>query len=139
PRGRKTMAPAKRERSTQAEEAQEPEGGGMSKTEAARRALEAGKEKPKDAVEYIKKEFDVDLTPQHFSSIKTQLKKKQATTGGKGRKASTRSHAVEGYLAPPPKDVTSDEPDLFAAMEAMKPLVATLGVEKVKRIAELLG
>ena len=46
----------------------------------------------------------------------------------------------EGYVAPPekPRAVTG-ETDLLAAMEAMKPLVAALGAEKVKRIADLLS
>lgn len=47
--------------------------------------------------------------------------------------------AVEGYLAPPPQHPASGETDLLDAMEAMKPLVASLGKEQVKRIVDLLG
>ena len=50
------------------------------------------------------------------------------------------SQAVEGYLSAPPKQRgTGAEPDLLDAMEAMKPLVASLGADKVKRIVDLLG
>jgi hypothetical protein len=45
---------------------------------------------------------------------------------------------VEGYLTPPPKPAQAAVSDLLDAMEAMKPLVASLGKEQVKRI-DLLG
>ena len=47
---------------------------------------------------------------------------------------------VEGYIAPPPRQpATGSRPDLLEFLEALKPLVVSLGVEKVKRLAELLG
>ena len=54
------------------------------------------------------------------------------------RKPKAAAQAVEGYLAPPsfPDDGGID---LLDAMEAMKPLIASLGAEKVKRIVDLLG
>lgn len=55
-----------------------------------------------------------------------------------GRRPKTAAPAVEGNLAPPPPAPTggSDLPD---AIEAIKPLVARLGEEQVKRIVDLLG
>jgi hypothetical protein len=41
--------------------------------------------------------------------------------------------AVEGYLAPPPKAKAMDgQNELLAAVEAMKPLMESLGADKVK-------
>ena len=43
-------------------------------------------------------------------------------------------------MAPPLKPRAVDaQPDLLTAMEAMQPLVDSLGKEQVKRILELLG
>jgi hypothetical protein len=39
----------------------------------------------------------------------------------------------------PPKLVLAGDGDLLDALEKMKPLVTSPGVEKVKRIAELMG
>ena len=79
------------------------------------------------------------MSKPHFSAVKSQLKKREG--GGaapKGRPGRKPEAAVEGYLAPP-KVVPTGEGDLLEALEAMKPLVARLGVEKVKRIVDLPG
>jgi hypothetical protein len=114
----------------------------MTKTQAARAAIADGVDSPTEAVAFIKKRFGIEMTPQHFSSIKFQQQKKseeQPPTGQRGRKVKA-TQAVEGYLAPPRKPPAMGvEPDLLAAIEAMKPLVAALGSDKVKRIADLLG
>jgi hypothetical protein len=89
-------------------------------------------------VAFIRKRFGIEMGPQHFSAVKSQFKRQGGPPRGKrGRKP---KQAVEGYLAPPPRQRQVDgETGLLSAMEAMKPLVESLGVEKVKRIAELLG
>jgi hypothetical protein len=46
---------------------------------------------------------------------------------------------IGNLIASAPRTENQCEPDLLAAIEAMKPLVAGLGSEKVKRIADLLG
>ena len=62
-----------------------------------------------------------------------------AAKGKPGRKPKeSLSQGVDGYLATPPQ-AANGEADLLAAMEAMKPLVAALGADKVKRIADLLS
>lgn len=99
--------------------------------------LAEGIDNPSVASSEIKSRFGIDVTPQHFSATKSQMKSKAGKQKGKpGRKPKA---AVEGYLAPPPKPQAAGETDLLAAMEAMKPLVAALGADKVKRIADLLG
>jgi hypothetical protein len=110
----------------------------VSKSEAARTAIAEGIEAPQDAVAFIKTRFGIVMDPQHFSAVKSQMKKKEGVPPAKrGRKP--KSQAVEGYLAPPPNPRADGDATLLAAMETMKPLVASLGVAKVKKLAELLG
>lgn len=124
------------------EEHAEPPAGGMavSKSAAAREAIAQGIDSPDDAVAFIKQRFGIEMSKPHFSAVKSQLKKREA--GGeaapKGRPGRKPKAAIEGYLAPP-KVVPTGEGDLLEALEAMKPLVASLGAEKVKRIVDLLA
>jgi hypothetical protein len=121
----------------------EPEAGGtaVSKSAAAREAIAQGIDSPEDAVAFIKQRFGIEMSKPHFSAVKSQLKKREAAGGSaapKGRRGRKPKAAVEGYLAPP-KVVPTGEGDLLEALEAMKPLVASLGAEKVKRIVDLLA
>jgi hypothetical protein len=113
--------------------------GVTSKTDAVRRALAAGKEGPQEGTAWIRQALGVEMTPQHFSAVKSQIKKREGGATGEGRPGRKPKAAVEGYLAPPPGPLSGGGPDLLAAMEAMKPLVEALGADKVKRIADLLG
>ena len=128
------------------EEDGEPKVGGrkgMNKSKAARAAIDAGYEKPIEAVAYIKRQFSIDMDPQRFSSIKSNYRKAQSEAKpGKavpapapGRKPATP--AVEGYIAPPPKQ--PDGGDLLDTLEALKPLLAQHGADKLKRMVDLLG
>lgn len=45
----------------------------ISKTDAVKAALEAGIEKPKAGVAYIKETFGIEMTPSHFSPGLTHL------------------------------------------------------------------
>ena len=116
---------------------------GMNKSKAARAAIDAGHEKPVAAVAYIKRQFGIDMNPQHFSSIKSNYRKSPGRgQAGRGdlpaaprRKGATP--AVEGYVAPPPRQ--SDGGDLLDALEALKPLIARHGADKLKRMVDLLG
>ena len=126
-------------------EADEPGGGrgGISKVEAVRQALAAGHESPEAGTDFIRRRFGIAVNRQHFSSTKSQIRKKEredASAPGAEPAPKKRSAApVEGYLAPPPEPRAEGEPDLLAAMETMKPLIAALGADKVKRIVDLLG
>lgn len=127
----------------------EPEASGkaISKAAAVRDALEQGEDSPEDGIAYIKKIHGIEMTRQTFSSYKAQQKAREAKKGvskgkpgRKPRQVAETSQAVDGYLAPPPKSAPpGGQPDLIEAMEAMKPLVASLGAEKVKRLVDLLG
>lgn len=108
---------------------------GISKAEAARRALEAGVGSPKRAIAFIKKEFGIDMTSGHFSATKSLLKKKGTMTV----KTRGRPKGSTNAVKPTPALPANGEADLLHALEAMKPLVASLGADRVKRLADLLA
>jgi hypothetical protein len=121
-------------------DAHESNGKPITKVEAVRRALAAGFEMPQEGTAYIRSEFGIELAPQHFSATKSQLKKRSLGKSPKAKPGRRPKALVEGYLAPPPKKrLPPDGSELLDAMEAMKPLVASLGKEQVKRIVDLIG
>jgi hypothetical protein len=102
----------------------------MSKADAIRAALRAGIESPTAASQYIRNRFGIEVSRTHFSAFKcNERKAENPETPG----------AVKGYLASPPNLEPIDDRDLLIALEMMKPLVASLGPDKVKRIVDLLG
>jgi hypothetical protein len=116
----------------------------ISKAEAIRRVMADGIDNPSLGSQEIKKRFGIEVTPQHFSATKAQMKSRAGSKTPKGKpgrkpKAAAPSQSVEGYLAPPPKPARTGGSELLDAMEAMKPLVASLGKEQVMRIVDLLG
>ncbi len=136
--GRKAAAKPKSETDSPEQQAldgtsPDPAGGAVSKAFAARAAIESGHENPQQAVAYIKRTFGIDMGAQHFSAVKSQLRKKEgAPKGERVRKP------LDGYLAPP-KIVPTGEGDLLDALSAMKPLIAQFGADKVKKMVDLLG
>ena len=124
---------------TQAQDA--TDGKAITKSAAASEAIAQGIESPQKASAFIKERFGIDISPQHFSAVKSQIKKKEASSAPKAKRGPKpkSAEAAKDYLAPPPKNPASGEPDLLAVMEAMKPLVSSLGADKVKRIVALLG
>ncbi|QDV36351.1 hypothetical protein [Tautonia plasticadhaerens] len=120
-------------------------GDAPNKSQAARAALDAGYEKPGEAVDYIKRSFGIDMNPQHFSAVKSQMKKKegegraakQAAPARRGRKP--KIEPENGDPAPPPRNEATGEGDLLDTLEALKPLIAQYGADKLKRMVDLLG
>lgn len=110
----------------------------IKKIDAAKAALKEGIEVPQAAVAYIAKRYGIEMHPQHFSSVKCLLKKQEQLESAANSPDAT---AMNGSVAPSPKSFqpATDEADLLAAMETIKPLIAALGAEKVKRIVDLLG
>lgn len=152
------MAKRSASRRTQSEDArpqepeQEQEGGGqeghgfaaaepgMTKIEAIRRALAEGHESPGSGTDYIRRAFGIEIGKQHFSATKSQLKSQgvRQSKGRPGRKPRTTSEqAGEGDSTP--KAALAGNAKLIDALEAIKPLVDTLGRDQVKRIVDLLG
>lgn len=61
--------------------------GKMTKADAVRAAIADGADSPADGVAYIKSKFGIDITPQHFSSYKSQQRAKAGKAPGRrGRK-----------------------------------------------------
>ncbi len=110
----------------------------MSKAGAARAALADGVVVPKEASIYIKRKFGIDISPQQFSAEKSRLKLRAGGVGPHSNQ-DLPGKGFDGYLAPPSKRSSPGEADLLMALEAMKPLIAQLGTEKVKRMVDLLG
>lgn len=104
----------------------------MSKADAIRAALRAGVESPTAASNYIREQFGIDVSKTHFSAFKSLAKRAEKVD------ACDACGAVEACPGPPRIEAISDG-DLIAALEVMKPLVASLGADKVKRIVDLLG
>lgn len=125
---------------TQKQAETDADGKAVSKSAAAREAIAQGIASPEDAVAFIKQRYGIEMSKPHFSAVKSQLKKSEAggSPAPKGRPGRKPKASVGGYPAPP-KVAPTGEGDLLQALEAMKPLVASLGVEKVKRIVDLLG
>jgi hypothetical protein len=122
-------------------EAEKPEaetGSTVSKSAAARAAIEAGHDAPEQGVSYVKREFGIDMDRQHFSAVKSQMKKKAetgATPKGKpGRKPSVAKldQVVKTIQPAVGSSVISD-------LAAVKALVEKLGVAEVVEIAKLFG
>ena len=126
----------------------------MSKASVCRAALAEGIETTEEAVRFAMTRYGMEIKPTDFTLYKSKEKAKQgvssepAKRGRKPKAASTSpepsrapAHApakVEGYLAPPPKPMSNGS-ELLDALEAMKPLVASLGKEQAHRLIELLG
>src|SRR5436305_7680820 len=68
---------------------------GISKTEAVRRAIGEGHDKPTVGLNYIRSTFGIEMSPSHFSNIKSSLagpkkgKRRGRKPGRKPREAAT--------------------------------------------------
>lgn len=111
--------------------------GGMTKSDAVRAAIREGVEKPTEAVEFIKRRFNIDITTQNFSTIKSLDKKKAGggATGGNGQHPSPagdrRQPAADGA-----NDGNVSPADLA---RQVKHLVERYGAGAVKEMAEVFG
>jgi hypothetical protein len=99
----------------------------ITKAEAVRQAISQGHAMPTEGAAFIKSEFGIDIGPTHFSAQKTQLKKQKGAKKKLGRPAKQAQPSTIG------------EHGILEAMEAVKPFVASMGADKVKRIVDLLG
>jgi hypothetical protein len=108
----------------------------ITKTQAVRNVLTDELKKIDDIVEFAKSRHGLDVSKQQASIYKSKEKQKGLITSAKpGRLPKA---AIEDYVAPPKVEAKGDD-DLLDAMEAIKPLVASLGAEKVNRIVDPLG
>lgn len=109
----------------------------MSKAAAAKAALEAGIDSPKDAVEFALKKFGVEIKGADFSAVKSRYKTKDApTTGKRGRPASTTSKAPA-----PAKAVAAPQngsADILEGLQTLKNLISQHGVDQVRKMVDVL-
>ena len=113
----------------------------MSKTDAIRAAVAEGIESPGDGVDFIRRRFGIEMSKGHFSATKSKLKSAEGAKKPPPKaasKSSTKPQPVGDYQTPPEQPAGRDG-NLLDALEAMKPLVASLGKEQVKRMVDLLG
>ena len=112
--------------------------GRKSKVEAVRIALRQGYDTPEAGLDFIRRRFDIEMTRQHFSATKSQIRKKERESGSEEDAPAPvrRKPLIEGYVAPPPKP--PGEPDVLLALESVKELVEQFGADKIKRIVDLL-
>lgn len=104
----------------------------VTKADAVRAAVAHGADVPAEGVAYIKAQFGIDITPQHFSSIKSQHKAKAGKPAGRrGRKPGTPATAAA------PTRAAIGIPNVAGPLTTIKHLVETLGVDQVKEIAEI--
>src|SRR5271157_1374812 len=109
PRPRKSASPAT---PAAPAAAAAPAAPAMTKSQAVREALAAGIESPEEGVAWIRDKYGLEMKATHFSAVK----------------AHERRRGIGGNSG-----------DAIAAMETLKPLVLSHGIEKVKRMVELCG
>ena len=63
----------------------------ITKSEAVRRAVAEGVDKPQEGSAFIKEKFGLQVTPQHFSTYKSQQKAKEGKGSG-GRSKRLKEH-----------------------------------------------
>jgi len=101
----------------------------ITKSEAVRRAIAEGVDKPQEAVAFIKERYGVDISAQHFSSIKSQEAKK---TGKPGRRSRKPREAVS---TPSGSRVGNGNPVELARQ--IKKLVDVYGVSSVREMTSV--
>jgi hypothetical protein len=110
----------------------------VTKSEAVRRAIAAGKAMPNEGVAYIKETFGLDLSPAHFSNIKS-------TTGGKKKRpgrpkgSKNMAKADEIVAAAPRAAARANAAIDIEAIQQVKELVKTLGMPTVKTLVDMVS
>lgn len=101
----------------------------VTKADAVRAALAAGKSLPDEGVAYVKAEFGLDISKAMFSSYKTAEKARARKKGGRprGRRPGAGAPAV----------ARNGKADVVEALATIKKLVDELGVDQVVRIAQV--
>lgn len=121
----------------------------VSKVEAVRRAVAAGVETPAQGADYVMKHFGIEMDNKTFSLNRSQAKSRAAKLGGAtkgkpGRKpkvVAERGGSIvdNGFVAQPAKPRANGEGDLLETLEALKPLIASQGAARLKRLVDLIS
>lgn len=106
----------------------------ISKTAAVRAAIDAGAESPEQGIKFVKTNYGIEISKAHFFTIKSTYRRKRGlppTRRGRPKRLSVGRPATRPAL--------NGKTDILDAIEAIKPLVTSLGADKVKRLVDLLG
>ncbi len=108
----------------------------MSKAAAAKAALEAGIDSPKDAVEFALKKFGVEIKGADFSAVKSRYKSKDAlSTGKRGSPATAPKATATPKVAPNPQNASGD---ILEGLQTLKSLIGQYGVDQVRKMVDVL-
>src|ERR1700712_2229169 len=81
-----------------------------SRSEAVRKALEAGFEGPQEGIAWIRQQFGIEISPSHFAAAKATERKKGWTKSGKpGRKPKATNQADDVTTPREPPDDGEDD------------------------------
>jgi hypothetical protein len=106
-----------------------------SKVAAVREALAQGADSPELGVAFILDRFGIEIGRQHFSAIKSRLKKEAGEAPRRrGRPRKVAVAVIQRTGGAPARRV-----ELLTDLEAVKRLVAQHGADTVKRMVDLLG
>jgi hypothetical protein len=113
----------------------------ISKTEAVQKAVEQGWTKPTEGVMFIKTMVGIDLSPSHFSNIKSTLGTTQKKRPGRppGIKSKPKAEAVPVAPQRPAVAPRSSGVIDIEAVQQVKELVDKLGPETMKGLIEALS
>ncbi len=121
----------------------------MMKSQAMDAAIAAGAGSPSDAVAYVKEHFGLEVSAKQFSTHRSLAKQKasidarqkapKAATTPKPTPAAPAAPAPIAPVASPAVTSRVGTPEVADAVQAIKGLVESLGVEQVKRIAGMFG
>ena len=82
-----------------------------SRSEAVRKALEAGFEGPQEGIAWIRQQFGIEISPSHFAAAKATERKKGWTKSGKpGRKPKATNQAGDATTLREHQDDGEGEP-----------------------------
>lgn len=113
--------------------------GTASKADACRAALAEGITTTEEAVIFARSEFGIEIKPTDFTLYKSKAKRSRNEAAPRG-KPGRKPRPAEGHASAPARPrAASGESELLEAMEAIKPLVDSMGADRVKRIVDLLG
>src|SRR3954447_9138571 len=90
--------------------------GAISKADAVREALSAGKESPDEGVEFIKDRFGIEISKTHFSSSKSKFKRKEQ---GKPSLVKKKAPTARASSSARPTAARDGGPDVLEAMDAI--------------------
>ncbi|WP_145243467.1 hypothetical protein [Urbifossiella limnaea] len=108
----------------------------MTKADAVRAAVAEGVTKPQDACEWIKTKFGIDITPQHFSSYKSQQAKKEGGMTSSGKRGRKPAQVATGGGVSGGNERSSSPAELARQVKA---LVQQYGAENVSDMLAVLS